>query len=134
MDCPVCKTPMIVLELDQVEIDYCTECRGIWLDGGELEILLGDAAKADKVLHSFAPVKVSEAPRKCPICLKKMQKVSVGTDSGKMVLIDECPKSHGLWFDRGELVDILKMGHFDKEGKVTGLLSELFNMGEKGSN
>ena len=133
MDCPVCKTPMIVLELDQVEIDYCTECRGIWLDEGELEILLGNAAKANEVLHSFTPVKVSEALRKCPICLKKMQKVSVGNNT-KTVLIDGCPKSHGLWFDRGELVDILKMGHFDKEGKVTGLLSELFNMGEKGSN
>ncbi|MHC5083719.1 MAG: zf-TFIIB domain-containing protein, partial [Planctomycetota bacterium] len=25
MDCPVCKTAMIVLELDEVEVDYCTD-------------------------------------------------------------------------------------------------------------
>ena len=43
MDCPVCKdSAMIVLEMDEVEVDYCTECEGIWLDAGELEILLGD--------------------------------------------------------------------------------------------
>jgi len=43
MDCPVCNNAMITLELDQVEIDHCTECGGIWLDAGELETLLGDA-------------------------------------------------------------------------------------------
>ena len=32
MDCPVCKNAMIVLELAEVEVDYCTDCSGIWLD------------------------------------------------------------------------------------------------------
>jgi len=125
MNCPVCKAPMIVLELDQVETDYCTQCRGIWLDSGELEILLGDAAKAGEVLRSFMPANTHESPRKCPICLKKMEKVRVG-DGGKALLIDRCTKSHGLWFDAGELESILKMGHFDDEGKIPRLLGELF--------
>jgi len=34
MICPVCKKPMLVLELQQIEIDYCQECGGIWLDEG----------------------------------------------------------------------------------------------------
>lgn len=125
MNCPVCKTPMIVLELDQVETDYCTECRGIWLDSGELELLLEDAAKAREVLRSFTPANANETPRKCPICLKKMEKVQVG-DSDKGVLIDRCTKSHGLWFDAGELEGVLKMGHFDDDGKVPRLLGDLF--------
>ncbi len=41
MNCPVCKEPMIVLELDEVEIDHCISCGGIWLDAGELELLIG---------------------------------------------------------------------------------------------
>ena len=54
MDCPVCKnSAMIVLELDEVEVDYCTECEGIWLDEGELELLLGDEARAKEVIQSF---------------------------------------------------------------------------------
>ena len=126
MDCPVCKSAMIVLELDEVEIDYCPDCRGIWLDAGELELLLEDAAEAGEVLRSFQPIQSDEKPRKCPICLKKMEKVLVGGTDGQRELIDRCKKEHGLWFDAGELEQILKMGHFDDEGKIPRLLSELF--------
>ena len=136
MDCPVCQTAMIVLELDEVEIDYCTDCRGIWLDSGELELLLGTAAESKAVLQSFSPAETREAARKCPICLKKMEKVLVG-GKGKPELIDRCKKEHGLWFDAGELENVLKMGHFDHEGKVPRLLSELFcsdSNSEKNSN
>ena len=45
MDCPVCKNAMIVLELDEVEVDYCADCRGVWLDSGELELLLEEFAR-----------------------------------------------------------------------------------------
>jgi hypothetical protein len=31
MDCPVCKNAMITLELQDVEVDHCTMCGGIWL-------------------------------------------------------------------------------------------------------
>ena len=136
MDCPVCKVAMIVLELDEVEIDYCTDCAGIWLDAGELELLLESAAKSNEVLLSFQPGVSDEKPRKCPICLKKMEKVLVG-GADKPELIDRCPKNHGLWFDAGELEQILKMGHFDDEGKVPGLLKDLFcgdKSTEKNSN
>ena len=39
MDCPACKEAMITLELEEVEIDYCPDCGGIWLDAGELGVL-----------------------------------------------------------------------------------------------
>ena len=82
MDCPVCKSAMIVLELDEVEVDYCTDCEGIWLDAGELELLLGGAAASDALLGSFQSAKTAEQKRKCPICLKKMDKVLVGDAAG----------------------------------------------------
>ena len=126
MDCPVCASAMIVLELDEVEVDYCGGCEGIWLDAGELELLLGDAGQARGVLESFAVAKTDEAARKCPICRKKMEKVRVGPADGRRELIDRCKKEHGLWFDRGELQAILEMGHFDDAGKVKDLLGGLF--------
>ena len=43
MQCPVCNEAMIVLEYEQVEIDHCTSCKGIWLDAGELELLAEDS-------------------------------------------------------------------------------------------
>ena len=41
MKCPVCKdVTLLMSEKRGVEIDYCPECRGIWLDRGELEKLM----------------------------------------------------------------------------------------------
>jgi len=41
MKCPVCKdVTLLMSEKQGIEIDYCPECRGIWLDRGELEKLL----------------------------------------------------------------------------------------------
>ena len=37
MECPRCKSAAVILELAGVEIDYCPDCGGIWLDAGELE-------------------------------------------------------------------------------------------------
>jgi Zn-finger nucleic acid-binding protein len=129
MDCPLCKNAMITLELQNVEIDFCTDCGGIWLDAGELEMLLGEVEKAKRLLDSFKIDSTSaEKTRKCPICLKKMQKIIVGT-STPILLIDKCKKGDGLWFDKGELQDIFDRAHLDKENKIQKLLEEIF--GEK---
>ena len=126
MDCPVCKNAMITLELSEVEIDHCLDCGGIWLDAGELELLLGTEEKARQILKSFKPAAGStEKPRKCPICLKKMRKIIVGSDT-PVLLIDECRKAHGLWFDAGELHDIFDRAKLDEENKIQKLLADMF--------
>ena len=126
MNCVVCKEPMIVLELDEVEIDHCLECGGIWLDFGELEQLLDDANAMEKMLkQSSADQRNKQGDRKCPICGKRMEIVTVGSE--KNIRIDRCPRSHGLWFDKGELSDIITIFGGDKQGKVIKLLKEMFN-------
>ena len=128
MDCPVCKdSAMITLELNEVEIDYCTICNGIWLDAGELELLLGEPQKAGKLLGSFkVDPESTEKIRKCAICDKKMQKVIVGS-SKPTLLIDKCRKGDGLWFDKGELQDIFDRAQLDKDNKIQQLLTNMFN-------
>ena len=123
MVCPVCKKPMIILELNEVEIDYCPSCSGIWLDAGELEILFENQAEREKIISSFlVDMENTEKQFKCPICRRKMDKIFVGEK--KELLIDKCPNDDGLWFDRGELKAVLKMG--DKDNKVAELLNEIF--------
>ena len=125
MDCPVCREPMIVLELDEVEIDHCTSCGGIWLDAGELELLLGDPARRDRFLSSFETDKgTEEKSRRCPICRKRMEKVSAGAN-GK-VRIDRCRNNDGIWLDEGELEQILQMGSIGEDDRVLALLKEMF--------
>jgi Zn-finger nucleic acid-binding protein len=117
---------MITLELADVEIDYCTDCGGIWLDAGELELLLGDAEQSEQLLNSFEiDSKCAEKRRKCPICLKKMQKIIVGT-AKPALLIDRCAKGDGLWFDKSEVQDILNRAKLDKDSKIQKLLADIF--------
>lgn len=133
MDCPLCKNPMIALELEQVETDFCTVCGGIWLDSGELELLLEDKQQARQLVGSFQRVSgVKEKNYRCPICLKKMYKILAGR-RGESVVIDRCSKGHGLWFDRGELSEVLARGSFDKDRKIIKLLSEIFGRSKSGS-
>jgi Zn-finger nucleic acid-binding protein len=40
MKCPVCNLDLVMTERQMVEIDYCTKCRGIWLDRGKLDKII----------------------------------------------------------------------------------------------
>lgn len=40
MQCPVCRVPLSMSDRQGVEIDYCPQCRGVWLDRGELDGIL----------------------------------------------------------------------------------------------
>ena len=41
MKCPSCSTSSLVItERSDIEIDYCPQCRGVWLDRGELDKLI----------------------------------------------------------------------------------------------
>jgi len=40
MKCPNCNVSLVMTERQSIEIDYCPECRGIWLDRGELDKII----------------------------------------------------------------------------------------------
>jgi uncharacterized protein len=127
MHCPVCREPMIVLEYDAVEIDYCVSCEGIWLDAGELELLFGGADACEQFMNGGVPASDSkETRRRCPICRKPMTKA--GTQGERPVTYDRCSRGDGLWFDRGELAEVLEHGALPMGGdRVARLLREMFS-------
>jgi Zn-finger nucleic acid-binding protein len=46
MKCPVCtETNLVMADRQGVEIDYCPQCRGVWLDRGELDKLIERSAQ-----------------------------------------------------------------------------------------
>jgi len=126
MDCPVCKAAMITMELDNVEIDHCVECGGIWLDAGELEFLTGEPEQVQILLESLHRYEGhAEKPRRCPICGKKMHKIQAASE-GRDLLIDRCRRNDGLWFDRDELDEILARAQLDEDHKIRHLLRNMF--------
>jgi Zn-finger nucleic acid-binding protein len=46
MDCPRCAADLDVTQRRGIEIDVCPECRGVWLDRGELDKLILRSADA----------------------------------------------------------------------------------------
>lgn len=130
MICPVCKNPMVVLELDQIEIDHCLGCGGIWLDAGELELLLETDAERERFINLLIEDEsVKEKHYSCPICNKKMSKVFVGDE--KKILIDRCKRNHGLWLDKGELEQVIELSSKNREGKIIQLLKKMFETSSK---
>ena len=60
MKCPQDNATLVMSERSGVEIDYCPECRGIWLDRGELDKIL---ERAEAQIQAAAPV----APVPCGV-------------------------------------------------------------------
>ncbi len=55
MQCPVCRVNLVMSERQGIEIDYCPQCRGVWLDRGELDKIIERSLPA-------APARPQEAP------------------------------------------------------------------------
>lgn len=40
MNCPNCATLLTITHREGIEIDFCPQCRGVWLDRGELDKII----------------------------------------------------------------------------------------------
>jgi hypothetical protein len=111
MICPVCGKDALVVEYQEIELDYCPGCHGVWFDSGELDLLLeaagfegdtrflADAAKSRKA-------EITEKNRRCPVCRRKMLKVYI--DEEEKIVTDICNGGHGMWFDGGEVAGLVQ--------------------------
>ncbi len=53
MNCPTCDVTLLVSDRQGIEIDYCPQCRGIWLDRGELDKISERSATVKTKWHQF---------------------------------------------------------------------------------
>jgi Zn-finger nucleic acid-binding protein len=120
--CPVCKEPLIVFELDGVEIDRCLRCSGTWLDAGEILQLArmrnGLPDRLEAAITQAGEGRKSE--RLCVRCSARMREIQVNS-----VDIDRCPRGHGLWFDRSEMETLIASPQGGEGGAMVRLLGEL---------
>ena len=56
MKCPTDNATLVMSERNGIEIDYCPECRGVWLDRGELDKIIDRAGVAPSGAAPAAPV------------------------------------------------------------------------------
>lgn len=115
MHCPRCskEQKFTSQSYEGVNIDICSQCHGIWLDEGELPVIVNtkevqfdSKTIKDALTNTSHHIPESEKISKecCPKCGASMIANNYGYGSG--VILDRCPKSHGVWLDQEELVKI----------------------------
>lgn len=62
MNCPSCNSKLHMTERKGIEIDYCPDCRGVWLDRGELNKILDKALEEEQHHVQTAAGKPSVQP------------------------------------------------------------------------
>jgi len=66
MLCPVCKVGLLLSDRQGIEIDYCPQCRGVWLDRGELDKIIERnmtyGASSEGPTYSRSPEHAPESP------------------------------------------------------------------------
>ncbi|MFM2410920.1 MAG: hypothetical protein RL481_1748 [Pseudomonadota bacterium] len=60
MSCPVCVVPLSMSDRQGIEIDFCPQCRGVWLDRGELDKIIERSATPS------APSPAAQQPNYAP--------------------------------------------------------------------
>jgi Zn-finger nucleic acid-binding protein len=64
MKCPVCQTVDLKMsERQGIEIDYCPQCRGVWLDRGELDKIIERSAAAEGYAQQRPPAPPMPPPQ-----------------------------------------------------------------------
>ena len=94
---------------EELKIDACWVCSGLWFDEGELKRAL-KAHIADAAPASADARKVDYDPgkAKCPRCQVEMHTRRKPGSAG--LAQDVCPQCHGVWLDGGELEMLMRGG------------------------
>ena len=134
MYCPKCKNvPLKAATVKQgggTAIDYCKQCKGFWLDKGELEKVSASAIKELSI-----PSDAEKVSRICPRCQELMYSFYYPQT---FVTVDICKSCEGLWIDAGELKEIeavrntlRKNNQFKEYDEVRGAKGAIINFIDK---
>lgn len=109
MDCPKCGSPFEAIEFNEVVVDRCTRCRGLWFDMLEKEDLLkmegaesidiGDPEEGAR-FDSFRNAQ-------CPKC--KIRMVHMADKDQFHIHYECCPRCFGCYLDAGEFKDLKEL-------------------------
>jgi Zn-finger nucleic acid-binding protein len=66
MKCPVCSVDLMLADRQSIEIDYCPQCRGVWLDRGELDKILERSYQTPPERHRETDFPSKVPPRNDP--------------------------------------------------------------------
>jgi Zn-finger nucleic acid-binding protein len=108
MECPKCQADLATVLVDEIEINRCVRCGGLWFDRREDTALMRDAPAAAAAIDT-GPVWQSsmhndQGKSFCPRDGSLMRRLAVPDRPGMWV--ERCPTCEGTYFDAGELAQL----------------------------
>ena len=105
MECPKCNSDMEKITYEKIQVDRCTNCKGIWFDMLEHEDL--KKLKGSEVIDSGDPEKGEEYDKidriNCPVCHTQM--IRMVDNEQPHIWYEACGSCYGVFFDAGEFTD-----------------------------
>jgi len=100
MQCPKCDCQLKrgIDKNSNTEVDYCSQCKGIWLDENELQVVCKFSA-----WQISLPQNAVLSQRFCPCCEIEMYEFNYPETTVK---VEMCPGCYGFWMDSGEIKEI----------------------------
>jgi Zn-finger nucleic acid-binding protein len=114
--CPRCDGALAVTAIGAAFLEECGRCGGVWVDAQSFQQICRSREEQAAYVGAGSPLpppSLGAANRhhesvqyvKCPTCGQLMNRMNFARHSG--VIVDVC-KSHGTWFDRDELRQIIE--------------------------
>lgn len=114
VQCPKCFVKMDKRKVEvfgpDITVDTCPECKGTWLDPGELKRVLKNNSLADYLSRDIGTR--SESKLICPGCGGLMD-----LERYDDIEVDVCLDCNGVWLDEGELNDLRSVEERVREDK-----------------
>ncbi|MBN1501113.1 MAG: zf-TFIIB domain-containing protein [Spirochaetes bacterium] len=114
MNCPKCNTYMEKQIFDNIEIEKCASCNGIWFDFDEKETLkkLKNSESIDTGNAEVGKIYNETGDINCPKCGVKM--VKMVDINQHHIWYESCIDCSGSFFDAGEFKDYKEINILDK--------------------
>ena len=100
--CPICSVALNISHAEDVEIDVCPNCNGVYLDHGEIKKITANSKLHAHFMKTLGSAEIS--PLMCPGCSSSMRLQYLEDTE-----IDTCGSCKGIWLDPGELQKLAGM-------------------------
>jgi len=102
MNCPRCNAPLSEVKVNEVVLDHCVKCGGLWLDFAQLERVLGRESRSLRRLlpKGGPPAQDEAAALRCPRCEATLIRMRATPEP---LLYYGCLTCYGRWLDGSQL-------------------------------
>jgi len=109
MYCIKCNSEMKKCQMYGVLLDFCYECKSVWVDGSEMDSVIYNIKNTKKDLIKQCKIETAKEKNSynsCIIC-QKCKNTSLEKYFTNGMILEKCPICNGVFFDKDELEKII---------------------------